>query len=108
MINVSELFWLALLCFAVFHFWRTQGVKAIALRATREYCQAQDLHFLDESIALRGIWVKRDKHGQLRAWRKWVFEFTVTGGERYVGTMITLGQQVVAVNLPPHRYSVDE
>lgn len=103
MFSLGELFWLAMVFLVALHFWRTQGVRQTALQVTRNHCQREGLLFLDESVALRAVWFKRDAQGNLCFWRRWVFEFTVTGGERYVGDTITLGNRVAAVNLPPHR-----
>ena len=101
----KELFIFFVFAFLCYHFWRSHGVREIALNATKRYCHTHEITFLDESIALRALWCKRDKRGQLRAWRRWQFEFTVTGGERYLGQVITLGNVVEAFNVPPHRFA---
>ena len=40
----------------------------------------------------------------MRVRRRWQFEFSVTGGERYTGTVITLGMRILSFELPPHRF----
>lgn len=84
-------------------FWRSQGVREVALAAARGRCRAEDLALLDDSVALRRLWLKRDIAGQPRIWRAWEFEFTVTGEHRYAGRVLTLGRAVEAVLLPPYR-----
>jgi hypothetical protein len=63
-----------------------------------------DVLLLDDAIYLRGLWVKRDDRGQLRVWRRFLFEFSTTGEERYTGRIIMLGQTITHMELEPHRF----
>ncbi|MFT5033857.1 MAG: hypothetical protein ACI89D_001212 [Bermanella sp.] len=88
--------------------WQAQGVRESALRATRRYCQREQLQLLDDSVALRSLWLKRGRDNRLHIWRGYQFEFTVTGGERYLGKTITLGRLIESIQVPPHRIPEDE
>ena len=90
------------------YFWQAHGIREIALRATRLYCRREGLQLLDESVALRTLWLKRDTKGKVRGWRGYQFEFTATGDERYLGKIVTLGRQVESIQVPPHRIPEDE
>jgi len=59
---------------------------------------------LDDAVYLRGLWFKRDDNGSLRVWRRFMFDFTVTGEERYLGRIIMLGPRIVHSELDPHRF----
>lgn len=83
--------------------WSAQGAKQLALDATRRYCSSMDVQLLDDVVALRGFWLKRDAVGNVRVWRSYNFEFTSTGNERYLGRIVLLGRQVEAIHLDPHR-----
>lgn len=83
--------------------WNAQGAKQRALRATKDYCRQMDVQLLDEAVALRGFWFKRDSDGHLRIWRSYDFEFTSTGCERYRGRVVLLGVRVAHIHLAPHR-----
>lgn len=102
-IDLNALFWLTLMGLVILHWWQSQQVKEIALSYTRAHCKELDLQFLDDSISLRGLWLKRDEQGRIRFWRSYNFEFSSTGDERYTGKVVTLGSQVIALHLQPHR-----
>lgn len=102
-IELSDLFMLLLLCLFAWHWWNSMKVREVALRAAKAHCRQLDLQMLDESMALRGFWFRRDERGNFRAWRSYLFEFTSTGDERYRGKVVTLGFKVLNIELPPHR-----
>ena len=83
--------------------WNAQGAKHRALAATRAYCKQMEVQLLDEAVALRGFWLKRDSRGHLRLWRSYSFEFTATGDDRYSGKVVLLGARVEQIQLEPHR-----
>ena len=83
--------------------WNAQGAKQRALESTRAYCKRMDLQLLDDVVALRGFWFKRDRGGRLHLWRSYNFEFSSTGSERYQGRIILLGFSVESIELEPHR-----
>ena len=86
-------------------FWRAQGLRERVLQAARLRCQREQLQLLDEAVSLRGLWLRRDEQGQLRWWRRWLFEFSATGDERNGMIFKLLIGLVVAIRLPPHRFS---
>lgn len=108
MIELSDIALLLIVGLAGSYFWQAHGIREIALRATRLYCQRESLQLLDDSVALRALWLKRDRRGRWRFWRGYQFDFTVTGDERYVGRTVTLGKLVESVQVPPHRMPDDE
>lgn len=102
---MQNLLWLLLLALVALHFWQTNGLRERVLLATTQYCHRHALMLLDQSVALRGLWWQRDGDGRVRVRRRWQFEFSVTGGERYTGTVITLGMRILSFELPPHRFA---
>lgn len=103
MFELSDL--LICVCVAAFLmlWWNAQGVKQTALSATRRHCKKMDVMLLDDSVALRGFWLKRDQSGKLHIWRSYNFEFSSTGHERYTGQIILLGLRVESIDLQPYR-----
>ena len=75
------------------------------LQAAHRYCKRMDVMLLDDAVFLRGLWFKRDDQGRLRVWRRFLFDFTSTGEERYTGRIIMLGQRIQHMELEPHRFS---
>ena len=102
-VDLKDLFWLTLTAVACLLWWRGQQAKERALRHVRRYCEELDIQLLDDNIALRAVWLKRDASGRLSFWRRYHFEFTSTGDERYSGRIVTLGSAVTSIDLEPHR-----
>lgn len=103
MIDLGDLVVLTLATLAAIHFWRGYGVREVALAATRRYCREHGLQLLDDSVALRALWFKRNPRGALCLWRAYYFEFASTGDERYPGKTVTLGKIVESIQVAPHR-----
>ncbi|MFO7527677.1 MAG: DUF3301 domain-containing protein [Marinobacter sp.] len=102
--TLNNLFWLFLACFAAWYWWRAKAIKDFVLQAARRYCKTMDVELLDDAVYLRGLWFKRDDHGKLRVWRRFLFDFTSTGEERYTGRIIMLGSKILNMELEPHRF----
>ena len=92
-----------LLMTGAYWWWLGSAVKEVALRVARTHCEALDVQLLDESVVLRGLWLKRDASGVVRVRRSYTFEFTSTGDERYHGGVVILGMSMETVQLEPHR-----
>lgn len=103
--TLGTLFWLFIAGFAVWYWWRAKAIKDSVLQAVHRYCKTMDVMLLDDAIYLRGIWFKRDDQGQIRVWRRFLFDFTSTGEERYSGRVIMLGPRILNMELDPHRFS---
>jgi len=102
-IELSDLIWLTLICALMLHWWKAQQVKEVALKEVRRHCKEMGLQLLDQSIALRGFWLKRDSSGRIRIWRSYIFNFSSTGDDRYEGRISLLGRDVTGFQLEPHR-----
>ncbi|GAA3919773.1 DUF3301 domain-containing protein [Litoribacillus peritrichatus] len=102
MYELSDLFVLFILIMILSYWWKSRGHKEIAYRAAKQYCVNMDLELLDQAVALRGLWFKRDEDGRLKAWRSYIFEFSSDGESRYQGRVITLGNKILKIELEPH------
>ena len=103
MFNLFDAFLLIVLIFGAIYWTSAQRVKQIALAAVKKYCLKMDVQFLDQSIVLRAIWLKKDSRGNLHIWRSYVFDFSSTGEDRYTGRIVLLGRSIESVKLEPHR-----
>jgi len=103
-VTLGNLFWLFLAGFAAWYWWRAKAIKDFVLQAARRYCKTMDVELLDDAVYLRGLWFKRDDQGRLRVWRRFLFDFTSTGEERYTGRVIMLGSTILNMELEPHRF----
>lgn len=91
------------LAMVAFWWWRAHAVKEMVLRIVRKHCKDMDVQLLDDTVVLRGLWLKRDGDNSLRVRRSYEFEFTSTGDERYHGSAVVLGLRLEAIQLEPHR-----
>ncbi len=108
MIDLTTLGVLALIMVVGALFWRGQAVRERALRATRQRCKQYEVVLLDQTVALaacRPRWSRR-QGPQLE--RRFRFEFTVTGQDRYQGVTTTRGDRVASIFLEPHTVPEDE
>ena len=76
--------------------------KEIATQHSRAACNRVSLDFLDETVSLKKLRLKRNANGQLAFFREYQFEFTSTGEYRYKGLTQLLGKQLVAVEMEPY------
>jgi hypothetical protein len=106
MFEFSNLIPLALLVLAACYWWQDQGMRQLVLEACIHYCREREVQLLDQSVALRRIWFRRDERGQLKSWRLYEFEFASTVNERYKGRAVTLGNRVMDITLEPYRETV--
>ena len=105
MISLGELLWVMIIGAGLVYWWKSQGLKALALRATRQHCKHYDVQLLDESLVLRKVSLGRNERGLPALRRMYLFEFTATGQERNGGTTSLVGNRVVTVQLDPYRFN---
>ena len=104
MFDISAILWLTFLSFVAFYWVHSLRTKEIALAAAEKHCAEMQVQFLDQSVYLKRMWIKRNDGGQLNLWREFYFEFTVNGDDRYFGRVTLLGKKTIAVQLDPHRF----
>lgn len=99
---------LIVLLIAAYLYWHhAQRVKEAALAATRRQCRHCEVQMLDDYIALTRCYLESDKTGKIRILRHFTFEFSATGADRYQGTCIMAGADVVAIEMPAYRLPAD-
>jgi hypothetical protein len=108
MLSLTHIVLTGVVVLAVAYWWRALAAREVALGAARRKCEQLGLQLLDDIVALRGLWLKRNRRGQMSLWRAYAFEFSVTGGERYQGRVIMLSDRVEQIDLPAHVFHVAE
>ena len=106
-LTLGDLFWWFLIGLAGYLWWHGRGLKDGALVAVRRYCDQEGLQLLDESLVLRGLKPGRDDQGMLCLKRRYRFEFSSTGDERYQGDVVMTGRRIRQIQLEPHRLPND-
>ena len=67
--------------------------------AGRRACDDAGVQFLDDSVALTRLRVRRDARGSPGFWREYRFEFSTDGTDRHPGHVIVHGRQTLQLSL---------
>ena len=106
MLALSSLAWLTLFAALLGFWWQSDRVKALAMSRVYQYCRAQNLQLLDQTMVLKGISLRRNPAGSISIQRRYEFEFTSTGEMRHLGKVVLLGNQIE--NLEVDAYIIPE
>lgn len=79
--------------------------KEIATVHSREACKKMSLEFLDETVSIKKVRLRRNSLGRLVFYREYQFEFTSTGEYRYKGRIKILGKSLMGVEMEPHQFT---
>lgn len=102
MLTLSSIFWTAIAIALISFWWQGDKVKSAALQYLYDYCRQQDLQLLDQTIVLKGLWPRRNTFGSLQLRRRYGFEFTSTGEERYQGMIELSGRRLQRIEVEAH------
>lgn len=102
MLTLSSIFWTALGVALISFWWQGDKIKSIAMQYLHQYCREQGLQLLDQTIVLKGVWPRRNDFGSLQLHRRYEFEFTSTGEERYRGSIELNGRRLQRIELDAH------
>lgn len=99
--------WLILIFIAVllWYWWDTLQSKEIARVAGINACNKYSVQFLDDTVELKKIWLRRNSNGRLEICRLYLYEFTSDGAERYKGRITMLGKIIKEVEMDAYRLS---
>lgn len=97
-----------LMFIACLWFWLDSiHTKEIAARAGKKNCINEGVDFLDDTVEITRIRLKRDAIGKLHFYREYQFEFSSDGSQRYRGKLTVFGKQVGGIVMEPHRVPAD-
>lgn len=102
MLTLSSICWTALAITLISFWWQGDKVKSLALQYLYKYFQEQNLQLLDQTIVLKGVWPRRGETGSLQLRRRYAFEFTSTGEQRYQGLIELSGRRLQSIELEAH------
>jgi len=73
-----------------------------ALEAGRDTCRRYGLQLLDETVAIAGLRLARNRDGRVALERRYVFEFSETGNNRRNGVLVLIGSELRDIQLEPY------
>lgn len=102
MLTLSSIFWTACAVALISFWWQGDKIKGTALQHLYHYFREQDLQLLDQTVVLKSVWPQRGDSGSLQLRRRYEFEFTSTGTERYQGLIELHGLRLGRIELEAH------
>ncbi|MDH5572731.1 MAG: DUF3301 domain-containing protein [Gammaproteobacteria bacterium] len=94
-----------LLAAVVMFWWDSMGVKEQARQIGSDLCRRSDVQFLDDTVALNKITVKRNTYGRLCFYRIFRFEFSNDNSNRFTGKIYMLGRYSDKVEMDPYPFT---
>jgi hypothetical protein len=97
--------WLLILLalFLLWLWWDGLGAKEAARANCVRVCRDRDVLFLDDTVALIRLRLRRDANGNFRIYRRFGFEFTTDGEVRNQGYVEMLGLRIIHTEMEPYR-----
>jgi len=81
--------------------WDSMASKEVAHQAGAHACRQHQVQFLDDTVALQKLRLRRDPRGTLKLYREYGFEFTHDGEFRLNGSIHMLGQHIQKLTMDP-------
>ncbi len=100
-----ELSILIILIASLFYWFDSIRAKENATRYAKSACKKVLLEFLDDTVLIKKVWLRRNTQGQMSIYRKYEFEFSSTGEFRYKGQVRLLGQYLIDVEMEPYQFN---
>jgi hypothetical protein len=102
MLTFETIVFVALGCIA-WLWYDTIRAREVGVRAARESCAREGVQLLDDTIAFRSLRLARNDKGHMALRRVYDFEYSGSGNDRYRGSVMLLGDEVVMLDVSEHR-----
>jgi len=101
--SLRSIFLTLLVMCAGWYWLRARELKDHCLKAAAKYCDDLSLKLLDDSVVLSQWRPVRTQKGGFLIKRRYQFDFTSNGDDRYQGEILIIGHRVEHIKLEPHR-----
>lgn len=88
------------------YWWDGLQKRELALQAAQRACAQAGVQFLDASVSLRKLSLRRDENQRARFYREYAFDYSTQGDDRQVGRVYLLGPRVMSISLIQARDNV--
>jgi hypothetical protein len=95
----SEWLLLAGLAAMAWFWWDSLQKRELAVRAARAVCERAGVQFLDDSVALNKMRLRRDAAQRTKLYREYSFEYSSAGDDRQAGRVYLLGERLLSADL---------
>lgn len=93
-----------LLLSIIFYWLDSIRAKEVATEKASAACKKVSLEFLDQTVAINKVRLRRDGNGRLKFYREYQFEFSSTGEFRYKGIVQMLGHRLIAIEMEAYQF----
>ena len=83
--------------------WDTIKAREIGIQAARDSCRREQVQLLDDTVVCRSLRLARNDMGQATLRRVYDFEYSDSGNDRYRGSVMLLGREVMILDISEHR-----
>ncbi|HSR63531.1 MAG TPA: DUF3301 domain-containing protein [Gammaproteobacteria bacterium] len=95
---MKALLFLAFAAFLVWFWQHSLAIRELAIRRCRRVCEEMNLQFLDQTVALASL-MPYFNNGMPGCRRRYNFEFSIGGNDRYRGCIVLSGKTVNQLRL---------
>lgn len=78
----------------------SRAAAEIAVRHGRDACSAAGVQWLDQSVVLVRMRLRRSDDGRMRVLRHYRFEYSINGSDRHPGSLALLGNDLQWISTP--------
>lgn len=78
----------------------SRAASELAQRLGRDACAAAGVQWLDHSVMLTRLGLRRDDEGRLRVLRQYRFDYSWRGDDRQQGSLALLGRRLQWISAP--------
>lgn len=100
-----DLIFIVILLALIFYWLDSLRAKEIATKNALAECKKVLLEFLDDTVVIKKVRLRRNTQGKIAFYREYQFEFTSTGRYRYKGRIRLLGRYLIDVEMEPYQFN---
>lgn len=78
--------------------------KEDATKHAKAACKKVLIEFLDDTVLIKKVRLRRNTQGHLSIYREYEFEFSSTGEFRYKGEVRLLGKYLIDIEMEPYQF----
>ena len=102
---VSDFIFLLFLTALILYWLDSIRSKEVATKHASTACKKVLLEFLDETVVIKKVRLRRNTLGRIAIYREYQFEFSSTGEHRYKGRVRLLGQYLIDIDMEPYQFN---
>ena len=98
-----ELAIIILLISSLYYWLDSIRSKENATSHAKTACKKVLIEFLDDTVLIKKVRLRRNTRGHISIYREYEFEFSSTGEFRYKGQVTLLGKHLIDVEMQPYQ-----